>query len=290
MRQIRLNRFEYHDPATVEEASRLLRELPSAVVIAGGTDLIPLMKHEKVVPSHLVSISKIDGIRAIESGDGALRIGAGTRLATLIESEEVGKAAPLLSHTAGLMASPQVRNLATIGGNIANSSPSADSVPSLYVLGARFSLQNGTQSREMDAEEFFTGPGENVLQRGEILREIVLPAPGEGFRAHYLKHTVKRGLELAVAGVAISLRFDSRKKVKEAKIALGAVAPTPIRAREAEGALVGEKPTTAVLERAASLAGAAADPIDDVRGSRWYRCAMVELLVKRGLTALGGME
>jgi carbon-monoxide dehydrogenase medium subunit len=258
--------------------------------MAGGTDLVPLMKHEVIAPRHLISISRIEGIRKIERRDDKLLVGAGVTLADLITNEEIRRRAPVLSHTASLMASPQVRNLATIGGNISNSSPSADTPPSLIVLGAKFVLQKGRQKREVDAEAFFTGPGENVLEEGEILTEIAIPLRTNGFRAHYIKHTVKKGSEIAIVGAAVSAEFDEKGTVKEARIALGAVAPTPVRAREAEESLKGKKLTGEALRNAAALARETAVPIDDVRGSMWYRNEMVELLSKRSLEKLAEKE
>jgi carbon-monoxide dehydrogenase medium subunit len=281
-----LRDFEYHEPATVEEASVLLTELLSAVPIAGGTDLIPLMKHEEISPRNLVSLSRIAALRNIEIRDGRLVLGAGTTLAALIESAEIRRAAPVLSQTAAQMASAQVRNLATIGGNIANSSPSADTPPSLIVLGARFVLDNGGSTREVEADAFFTGPGENILEKGEIVREIVIPLRGDSFRATYAKHTVKKGLEIAIVGVALSVELEGEKRVGKARIALGAVAPIPLRVKAAEEMLAGEKLTESAVAKAAALAREAARPIDDVRGSRWYRSEMVEILVKRGLSAI----
>jgi carbon-monoxide dehydrogenase medium subunit len=290
MRLIRLNRFDYHEPATVEEASALLKELPEAILFAGGTDVVPLMKHETISPANLVSIAKIDGIRKIEKEDGKLVLGAGVRLATVIENEEISRSFPILGRTASQMASRQVRNLATLGGNVANSSPSADMAPPLLVLDAKFVLANGQASREVDAGDFFTGPGENVLEKGEILKAIVLPLRSDPFRAYYIKHTVKKGLELAIVGVAVSVELDDDEKVKEARIALGAVAPTPLRVREAEEVLTGERLREPVIMKAAALAQKKAAPIDDVRGSSWYRNDMVAVLVERGLEILARGE
>jgi carbon-monoxide dehydrogenase medium subunit len=282
----RLPRFEYHAPATIPEALKLMARYGSkASVLAGGTDLLVAMKNREKVPEHLINLKGIVKLKGIHfDKKKGMTLGALTTMSELERSSMVKEKYRPLWDAVTVMASPQVRTLGTIGGNLCGAVPSADMAPPLIVLGASVKLVGPKGKRSMPVESFFTGPKESALRKNEILTEIFIPRPSEWASGAYLKLMRRNALDLALVGAAAYLKFDSNKKIcKEAKVALGAVAPTPIRVFEAEKVLTNKE----VNETAAAEAGKAASvvcrPISDVRASHEYRCSMVEVLVKRAI-------
>lgn len=280
--------FEYHRPATVEEACALLTELgPSARVMAGGTDLLVDLKRGVGAASHVVALRGIAELTSIEKdSDGTLRLGP------MVTPNEVGasptvRAAHLpLSEAALTMAAHQIRNRATVGGNLASAVPSADMPPMLIAMGSRLLLASKAGRRQVPLEEFFTGPRETVLVAGEIIAQIIVPPSPSHSGARYLKHSLRDASALAVVGVAAWLRMDG-DLCREARVVLGAVAPTPLVARRAGLALVGQRPDAEVITEVAKLASEEARPISDLRGSAEYRRALVRVLAERAVgTAL----
>lgn len=195
----------------------------------------------------------------------------------------------MLVDSASIIGSVQVQSRASIGGNLCNASPSADSIPTLICLGAQAVIAGPGGRRTVPVEEFCTGPGKTVLNSDELLVEIVVPAPGRGEGGRYLRYIPRNEMDIAVVGVGSWVKWDATSgRIVDARIAMGAVAPTPVRARDAEAALIGREPSPEAIHEAAVLAVQAARPISDVRGSADYRRHLVSVLVRRTLT--GAME
>ena len=275
--------FEYHTPRTLSEACSLLAELGGkATVLAGGTDVLHKMKVGKLAPSHLVSLKNLDEIRAIrhEPGRGTV-IGALTSHAAIYTSpllQERYLSLPMAAHT---MASTQICNLGTVGGNIVNGVPSADLPPILIALQATIRLVSNRGERTMPLEDFFCGAAETVLAPGELLTEITIPDQ-ETTGSTYIKFGLRRSGALAVTGVAVSVRVEG-DTLADVRIVLASAAPTVMRAREAEDYLRGKKISDEVLAEAGVLAAAASRPRDSIRGSAEYRKNLAEVLTKRAL-------
>jgi CO/xanthine dehydrogenase FAD-binding subunit len=278
-----LPEFEYHAPGSVEEAVRLLRELgPDALPLAGGTDLLVKMKQRAVAPTHVVNLKGISGLAGIEEGPEGIRIGALTRLRELERSGLVAKRLPLLHETVRAMASVQIRNMATVGGNICNASPAADAAVTLMTLGAEAKVAGPEGVRIIPLSDFFTGPGATDLREGEILTSFLVPRPTEGTGWAFLK-LGRTSLDLATVNVAATLRLDGGV-VTECSITLGAVAPTPLKVASAEEFLKGRRATPEAFREAAEMCCAAIIPITDVRASAEYRMAVSRALVFEALT------
>jgi carbon-monoxide dehydrogenase medium subunit len=276
--------FSHHTPPDLETALQLLSDLgPRAVVLAGGTDLLLKLREGTLQPENVVSLRQVSELSGTREDKDGLRIGATTPLREIIRSPLLRRQHPCLVHAASLIGSVQVRSLATIGGNLCNAAPSADMAPPLLALDAEALLVSAKGERQLPLQDFFRGPGEDALQAGELLREIILPPP-EG-ETIYLKHSQRAFMDIAMVGVALRLHTNG-KTVVAARVALGAVAPTPLRATTAEQELEGQTPSEDRFTRAAALAAEACTPIDDVRAPAWYRRRIVEVLTRRGLTAL----
>ncbi len=279
--------FAYHRPATVEEACRILAGEPGAAVLAGGTDLMVHLRQSwrGQRPPAVVNVKRIPGLDAIAVADGAIRLGALASLTALIEHPVIRAEYPVLPATARYMGSPAIRNLATVGGNLCNASPAADLPPVLLALDAEVGIAGPGGARRLPLERFFRGPGQTVLQPGELLVWVEFPRRRPPWPIRYERLDVRRAMDIAIAGVALAVCRD-RPGVRDARVALCAVAPTPIRVREAESVLATEGLTDAAIAQAAELASAAARPISDVRATAAYRREMVGVLVRRGLEAL----
>ena len=282
--------FEFHQPASLEEASMLLRRLgPGAAILAGGTDIVPRMRLRKISPRHIVSIKRIAGLDGISFDGRTLHIGALARFNDILSSPVVGQHLPVLAGVAGMIGSHQVRNLATIGGNICNAAPSADSAPILVVLGARLRIYSLQGTRETPLEAFFRGPGAVHLAPGEILTRILVERPPPGVKVAYYKHEIREALEIAITGVAVAIEMDGDGVCRSARVAVGACAPTPVRARRAEDILKGSRLEMETVERAALAASEDISPIDDVRSCSRYRRDMTAISLGRAIDrAMGG--
>lgn len=286
-------RFDYLEPRTLAEASAALRGHDGfASVLAGGTDLLVEIKEHLRRVKCVVNIKRIPGLDAISfDAVTGLRFGALTTARAIELHADVARHYPGLTQAVRELGSIQVRHRATVAGNICRASPSADTLPPLIADGASVVIGDGNRSRALLLEAFFTGPGKTSLQPGELVLAIHVPAPppapARTGRA-YLKHGRRKAMELATVGVAVSLTLDPSHVCTQARIALGAVAPTPIRARAAEAALEGQRLDPAaidagVIAHAAELAAAASSPISNVRASAAYRRAMVSVLTHRAL-------
>lgn len=282
-----VRRFELALPDTLEACQQALADGPDVKMVAGGTDLLPQMKIGVVKPRRVVDLSALRELKRIEHGaDGALHVGAAVTARTLELDTRVCEGFKSLAEGGGVVGSFQIRNLATLGGNLANAAPSADMAPPLVALDAEFLIAGPRGQRRVAAADFFVGVRQTQLAPDELLVEVVIPAPGPGSGGTYVRHTPRRELDIAVVGVASQLTVRDGRCLK-ARIALAAVAPTPIRATAAEAVLEGETVTDALLEEASQLAVAAARPISDQRGSAEFRRHLVRVLTRRTLnTAL----
>ena len=279
-----MGQSEYFTPKTVEEAISLLSEYgEKAEIIAGGTDSLVRMKKGDTHPDLFINIGEIQGLDYIQYDDkDGLRIGARTPIRSIVNSSLIKDTFGVLAHAAATLGTPTIRRQATIGGNLCNAAPSADMAPSLIVLGAQLKINGSDGQKSMPVEDFFTGPGQTRLNRNEILTEIQIPNPMPNSNAVYLKQTRSQGADLAIVGVAAMVVTDG-EVIKDVKIALGAVAPTPVRAKKAEEILKGKKPDDNLLEACSGAALLESSPIDDVRSSAAYREKLIRVLVKRAI-------
>ena len=280
----RLPRFKYLRPAGIEEALSLLGEhREKARLLAGGTDLVPQLKGRQIVlPECIVDIKNLIALKSITYGDSGLSIGALATVSNIAESSVIGEHYPVLVQAALSMASPQVRNRGTFVGNICTAIPSADSAPSLLALDSAVRLRGPKEERRVPLREFFVGPRKTTIEPDEIVVSIEVPQPPRASRGVYLKLSPRHSMDLAVVGVAVV--GTARDGVcEDVRIAVGAVAPTPLRAPVAETMLRGQKITSELIDEAARNAVTQCDPIDDHRASREYRCDMVRVMVRRAL-------
>jgi carbon-monoxide dehydrogenase medium subunit len=280
----RLPRFDFHAPASLPEALDLMAQHGSgARFMAGGTDLLLAMKKREIAPGHVVSLANIPSLKGIGQEGGMLRIGALTTLGEIERSPLVKERLLPLRDAVEKMASAQIRNLATIGGNLCSAVPSADTAPPLIALSGSLFLLGPSGERTVSVEDFFTGPKATLARPDEILTSIMIPKPGPLSSGCYLKLMRRHAMDLALVGVAVCLKLDGDKVCREVRIALGAVAPTPVRVPEIEALLIGKRPDEAVVAEAARIAGMQCRPITDIRASLEYRCSMVEVLTRRAV-------
>ena len=277
--------FDYHAPDNLDTVCSLLSKFDSqAKVLAGGTDLLHKMKQGLITPQVIVSLKNLQQLKEItyEKGKGTV-IGALASHNDLVNSSLLNEKYLSVSEAAHQMANNQIRHLGTVGGNIVNAVPSADMPPILIALGATITLVGPNGERTLPLEEFFTGPGRSVLAQNEIVTKFTIPdQPTTG--SNYLKFGLRKSGALAVVGVASAVTMEGNI-IKDAKIALGAVAPTPLRAKNAEAVLIGKEYTEDLLEKAGVAAAAECSPISDMRGSKEYRRDMVRVYTKRSLKA-----
>jgi len=286
----KLREFEYFEPSNLSEAVSLLDKYgEEAKILAGGTDLLVWMKEGARSPKYMINIKHIPGVRHIHFSEAeGLRIGALTTVREIETADIIKEKFAGLHQAAKELASIQVRNLATIGGNLSTASPAAELAPPLLALGARVKLRGLRGERVLPLEEFFQGPGSTAIDR-EILTEVVVPSPEPKSFSLYKSISRRNAVDLAIVGVAVAGRVDSKAgEWKTVKIALGAVAPTPMRALMAEKVLAGKKVDPGIIAEAARTASEEARPITDLRASAWYRKEMVQVLVRRSLEELAG--
>ncbi|MBI4525218.1 MAG: xanthine dehydrogenase family protein subunit M [Deltaproteobacteria bacterium] len=278
--------LEIYQPTSLGEASAIQRNNgPGGYFLAGGTDLVIAIKEKGIVPRYVVDLKTIPSLNRIrENPDGSVTIGA---LATMREVETsvlICRKYPFLAQSAAEVGSIQIRNRATIGGNMANATPSADVAPSLLVLEATAKVFGPDGEKILPLDEFFVGPGKTVMKQEEILTELTIPAMPSGLVGEYIKFSPREMMDLAYVGVAVALALNSSDRTcRQARIALGAVSPTPMRARKAEAVLLDQKITAELAERAGEEAAGESKPISDVRSSADYRREMVRAMTKRAL-------
>ena len=275
--------FEYHAPTSIIEASALLARLgEDAKILSGGQSLIPLMKLRLANPHHLVDINGIPGLSFIREAEGFLRIGALTRESDLEESELIRTRYPLIHDTSQVIADPVVRNLATIGGNLAHADPANDHPAAMLAAGAEIVAAGRGGERRLPIESFFTGPFATALKADEILTEIRVPVPAAKSAGAYLKVERKVG-DFATAAVAVQITLAANDLCSRIGIGLTNVGLTPIKAGKAEGALRGQRLDDKAIKEAARLAADAAQPAADLRGPVEYKKDLVRVLTVRAL-------
>lgn len=274
--------FDYASPTTLNDAIALLGQNPDAKVLAGGHSLIPMLRFRLASPALLVDINKIDGLAYIVEDEGWLKIGALTREADLDKSALVREKYPLLADTARMIADPLVRNLATVGGNLAHADPANDHPATMLAYNAQVVATGPKGPRVIPITEFFIGPFTTPLASDEILTEIRIPAHKAGDGGCYMKMERKVG-DYATAAVAAQVTLDAAGTCTYAGLGLTNLGLTPIKCTAAEAALVGRKLDDAAIREAARLAAEAAQPTSDYRGSEEYKRALTSTLTVRAL-------
>jgi carbon-monoxide dehydrogenase medium subunit len=279
-------RFAYETARTLDEAVALLTRLgPETKLLAGGTDLLPQIKEHVIEPRNVLALGRIPEMEMLEqTPDGGLCIGALVRMRTIERSPLVMGRYEALAQGAKLVGSIQIRNLATVGGNICNAAPSADAVPAMIAFGADAVIAGPGGRRTLPLEKVFLGPRRTALEPGELLVEVRLPAPPPHTGSHYLRHTPRMEMDIAVAGSGAVVTLDG-DRIADARICLASVAPVPLRASSAEAILRGAPATDATISSAAAAAAQDCTPISDVRGSADYRRHLVSVLTERVLRA-----
>jgi len=279
-----LPRFQFLEPETFEEVQHIVEKNKSdAVLMAGGTDLLVNLKRKVINAKIVISLEKIGSLKQIDySQTAGLTLGAMVRISELSETPLIKQKFPLLAIAANKLGSPQIRNRATIGGNICTARPAGDTIGPLTAYGAELLLIRGKESRWEPISKFITGPGKTNRKDGEVLAAIRIKPFANHTGVSYIKYGVRKAMEIAMVSVTTALTF-SGDECKQATIVLGAVAPTFIRSVEAEEALRLKKVTPAAAEEAAALAASGCKPITDVRASAEYRRDLVKVLTKRGI-------
>lgn len=296
-------RYEYHKPETIQEAIDLMSQYNgSAVFIAGGTDVMVQIRGRKMAPKALISLRNIKELKRKDEG----HIGAGTTHSDIRKDDYIRDHLSALHDAVCNLGSVQIRNVATVGGNICNAAPSADTACPLLVLDAQAVVADENGERRIDIDEFFLGPGETVLKKGEILKEFIVPHFGPNTGSAYIKHTRRAAMDLPIIVIAVritldrsdvrckdvlctlepaskilSMFADENLRCEDVRIAMGVVAPRPIRAKKAETALKGQVISDALLAQVSEIAASESSPRDSIRGEAWYRQEMVKVLVRR---------
>lgn len=309
-----MTRFEYHKPQTIKEAVDLMGSLENAQFIAGGTDVMVLIRQKKIDPAHLISLRNINNFSAIDCGDGdtggGVQIGAGVTHSDIVANEFIQKRYAALTDAAGRVGSRQIRNVATVSGNICNAAPSADTACPLLVLDAAVKIAGPQGERQVPIDAFFLGANRVALAPGELVTGLYLPPCGLNTGSAYIKHTRRQAMDLPMIGIAVRVtikiggsesgcrdacgnidsipnilrRLENEElRCEDVRIAMGVVAPRPVRAGKAEAALQGRGISEALCEEVAEIAASEAQPRDSFRGEAWYRREMVKVLTKRAI-------
>ena len=278
-------RFEkYFQPKSVKECLALLKEYGAdAKVLAGGTDLVPRLKNGQLHPVAVIGMMDIPGIDAIDVTDEGLTLGTLANLRKISLDQRLEKDYKVIMEACGHVSSMQVRNIATIGGNACNASPSADAIHGLLLYDAVANIASEDSMREVPLHEFFKGPGKTVLGTGDLLLSFSVPAPKAHTGASYQKYAIRGDSDISIVGAGARLTLDNDGAVAEARISLASVAPTPLRMFEAENMLVGSKLDAEAIEKAAEICSNQVSPITDQRATREYRIEMVRVWVRHAL-------
>jgi CO/xanthine dehydrogenase FAD-binding subunit len=283
-----MKHFEYHEPKTIQDVCALLSRFgEEASILAGGTDLIVQMKRGRLTPKQVINIKKIKGLDFISENGVSYKLGALVSIADIAMHSGLQRSFPIVVNSAKSIGSAQIRNLATLGGNLCNASPSADMSPSLLVLEAKVRIVGLQESRILPIEDFFLGPGRVDLNREEILAEIVLPFAPKNTKMIYYKLGPRKAMDCAIVSVAVAIGLnDATGECEKARIALGAVAPTPVRVREAEKLVEGKVAQHIPLSKIGEIVRRQIAPISDVRGSAEYRYETAMKLTLRAIKIL----
>jgi CO/xanthine dehydrogenase FAD-binding subunit len=282
-----LPRFDIREPRSLDDALAILAEGGSAVApLAGGTDLLMAMKRGVAAPAVVLSLRLVPGLDGIVVTDDQIVIGPLVTMTGLCRSDLVRGQLPVLADAAGAMAAPLIRNRATVGGNICNARPCADTAPPLMALGASATIAGAGGTRTVPVDSLITAPGKTVLAEGELLTAINVPLPGKNSGGCYVKMMRRQTLDITIVGVASQITLDGPGgKVAAARIFASSVAPVPLRLFTAEACVVGKPLTAETLAAAAEAASKEVTPIDDLRGEAWYRRHVSGVLTRRTLVA-----
>jgi len=278
-----MREFDYERPDSLDSALELLGNLrDKAKVIAGGTDILPLLREDMLVPTHVVDISRLAELNFIRDEDGLIRIGAATKMRSIEQSDIVRRKIPMFADAAQLVGEIGVRNLATLGGNLANASPAGDSAPPLLVLDASAIIRNRKTERTIRLVDFFVYVKKTILQPDELLTEIKIPIPPQHSGGAFVRLAKRGGNIISIVSAAAFMSLENGL-CKTVRIAMGSVAPTPIRIPAAENILKGSKPTETKIREAAETIKETIKPISDIRASAEYRKETSVILVRRAL-------
>ena len=277
----------YFRPASLKETFHLLTSYSGlAKILAGGTDLLIQQAIESSPEIVVISLKDIEELRQIkQTEEGDIFVGAMVRHAEVAQSSLVSQHFPALEKASHWVGSPSIRRLATLGGNICNASPSADTAPPLLAYDARVIVVSPSGEKAINVEDFFTGPSTTILNTGEILKGFLL-RPKSGWVADYEKLGLRKAMEIAIVNVCVAMAVDEHKRCSGIRIALGAVAQTPILAKKAESILEDKRVTPELIQKCADVAVEETKPISDIRASADYRKKMVHFLVKKIISAL----
>jgi CO/xanthine dehydrogenase FAD-binding subunit len=286
-----LPEFDLLRPNTIPEALAILAEHGAAAMpVAGGTNVLVDLRAGKHQPRVLVDIARLPGLRGIQRANGHLVIGGGTTISDLLFDPLVAQHAPALTEAAAVFANPLIRNRATVGGNLADASPAADTAPPLLALDADVELASQGETRRVPLADFLVGVRQTLRRHDELLVAVRFPVPPAGSANHFQKVGLRKADAISVLSAAVAVTRDAAGRCTSVRIALGALAPRPLRATAAESLLFGQRLTPAAIAEAARLAGEAARPIDDIRGSAGYRRQVTEVIVRRLLEKALTME
>lgn len=281
-----MKNFEYIKPDNLDDAIAAFKKYEDAFLLAGGTDILVGMKYDLVTPCYIIDLKGIPSLSTFEYQDG-WKFGALTTVRDLEVSETLRKKMPFLCQAASSLGSVQIRNRATIGGNLCNASPAADMATMLLAMDSQTRIVSNDGEKLVALEDFFAGPNRTTLARGEVLTEIIVPQEVENSAGIYIKFGPRKAMDIGMVNVAVLLDADLAGRLcKKIRIALGAVAPTPIRAKQAEDLLNGEVLNPDIINRAAEVASSETSPISDFRASAEYRKELVRTLVARGINSL----
>ncbi|MDC1018518.1 xanthine dehydrogenase family protein subunit M [Pseudomonadales bacterium] len=273
---------DYQAPQSIEDAIGILQKTDiKSKVMAGGTDLIIQTKSQTADPVRVVDLKHIDGMMSYTLDDGGMSLGPAMSCAEFTRLDDVKAVYPGLSESAYLIGSTQVQGRASLGGNLCNASPAADTIPALIANGAQCVIEGNNGERFVAVEDFVTGVAQNCMASDELLKRITMPRPAPGTSDAYLRFIPRTEMDIAVAGAGVSVTLDSSGKCTAARVAIGAVAVTALLVRKAAEALIGTAVDEQALDAAAAAASAAARPITDRRGTAEYRTHVVGVLVKR---------
>ncbi len=274
--------MDYHSPASFAEASALAANATGTTrFLAGGTDVLVQLRSELVTPDTLIDIKKINGVRQItQNDDGSWTLGVAVTGAEMSEHPDLGRDWPGVVEAMDLIGSTQVQGRATLTGNLCNGSPAADSVPAMVAAGVTVTVTGPNGAREVAVEDIPTGPGKTSLAKGEVISAVNIPARGDNAGDAYLRFIPRTEMDIAVVGVGVSLRLDG-DVITEARVSLGAVAPTVLLVEDCAKAIVGSTLDDAALDALAAAASAACNPIDDKRGTIEFRTEVAGVLAKR---------
>ena len=274
--------MKYQTPSTTKEAATFIKRAKGkAFVLAGGTDLMVRMKSGFVEPDLVVDIKQISAMQSITKSATGFRIGAAVSAAEMGENTALKKAWPGVVESANLIGSDQIQNRCTIAGNLCNASPAADAVPALIAAGAKVNVVGPQRRRTVAVEKIITSPGKTSLSKGEIVESITLPKRAPRSGDAYLRFIPRSEMDIAVVGAGVNLVLDNNSVVKSARVALGAVAPTPLLVPDAAKAIIGTKLNKAALTKLADACSAACSPIDDKRGTVEFRTEVAGVLARR---------